>query len=360
MRNKILVVGGYGKVGRIIAARLATTFPDRVIVAGRDVARAAAFASETGQGIEPRRLDLADMSHVAQLLDDVQLAIVCIEQNNALFARACLERGIHYIDISASDHILQQIEALDALAQQHAATAVLSVGLSPGLTNMLARYLHDLLDVTHSIDIFLLLDLGEAHGADAIRWIVQNASQEFSVQTRAGTRLVQNLSEPQAAVLPGGYGRRTFYRFNFADQHVLARTLGVQQVITRLCFDSALATRGLALLQRAGVAPHLNKLDPHLLARVFGRLKLGSDQFVVHVEARGVKQQQSYRCCGSAVGHGEAQATGSVTAIVAETLLTTAQPRGVYHIEQLFDPQVFFRQCQQAGIYIMLEALPVT
>jgi hypothetical protein len=49
-------------------------------------------------------------------------------------------------------------------------------------------------------------------------------------------------------MFPGGYGTRAAYRFDFADQHVLAHTLGVAQVATRLCFDSAALTRLLTLM----------------------------------------------------------------------------------------------------------------
>ncbi|GIV96968.1 MAG: hypothetical protein KatS3mg057_1625 [Herpetosiphonaceae bacterium] len=171
MRDNILVVGGYGQVGQVVATRLATRFPGRVIVAGRNMARAAALANTTQGRIAPLQLDLADVPGCVSALDNVQLAIVCLEQNNVAFARACLERGIHYIDISASYHILQQIETFDDLARQHGASAILSVGLAPGLTNLLARYLNDLLDTTETI-------IGTALGGacEACRWYLRDCA----------------------------------------------------------------------------------------------------------------------------------------------------------------------------------------
>ena len=47
LRDKILIVGGYGNVGRVIASDLADTFPGRVIVAGRNQQKAQAFAATT-------------------------------------------------------------------------------------------------------------------------------------------------------------------------------------------------------------------------------------------------------------------------------------------------------------------------
>jgi len=51
----------------------------------------------------------------------------------------------------------------------------------------------------------------------------------------------------------GSLGNRTAYRFNFADQHILTRTLSVSTVSTRLCFDNPFVTRALAILKRIGM-----------------------------------------------------------------------------------------------------------
>ena len=46
----ILVVGGYGAVGRRIAAQLPPRFPGRVLIAGLDERRAEASCRERGHG----------------------------------------------------------------------------------------------------------------------------------------------------------------------------------------------------------------------------------------------------------------------------------------------------------------------
>ncbi|MFU8770967.1 MAG: KR domain-containing protein [Anaerolineales bacterium] len=39
-RKKILIVGGYGEVGRRISAMLATDYADRLVIAGRNARKA--------------------------------------------------------------------------------------------------------------------------------------------------------------------------------------------------------------------------------------------------------------------------------------------------------------------------------
>ena len=53
----ILVVGGYGVVGRRIATRLAPLFHGRVVIAGRDEQTVTALCRELGQSTRARRID---------------------------------------------------------------------------------------------------------------------------------------------------------------------------------------------------------------------------------------------------------------------------------------------------------------
>jgi len=74
----ILVVGGYGVVGRLVAANLASQFPDRVVVAGRNVRRAQEFAESLAHGVRARRFDVNDAAQLADVLAGVGTVMVCV------------------------------------------------------------------------------------------------------------------------------------------------------------------------------------------------------------------------------------------------------------------------------------------
>lgn len=285
--DDIVVVGGYGAVGRTVCAELAGRFPGSVFAAGRNLGRAEVFSREMGGRVLPLRLDLTDPEDAACVLGGARVVVACAETGDAAFAREVLGRGIDYVDISASHVFLRRIEGLDALARQSGATAVLSVGLVPGLTNLLARHCADVLgEEPRGVDVSALLGLGEAHGKEGVRWVVENLDKRFEAPGVPGT--VSSLEDPKTTLFPGGFGRRTCYRFDFADQHVLTRTLGAGRAATRLCFDSAAATRLLVLLKKAGalrVFGHRGVREA--LVAVLGRLRFGSDGFAVVAEAEG-------------------------------------------------------------------------
>ncbi len=356
-RDKIVVLGGYGAVGRVVASRLGREHPGKVYVAGRSRQAAEAFAKSSGGAVLPLALDAGDPQQLAAVLDGARVVVECVGRDDVALARACLERGVHYVDISASALFLRQVEQLDPLARERGAAAILSVGLAPGLTNLLARYAVERLGTADALDIGILLGLGDAHGAAAIRWTLERLVEPFTLWQDGVAIPVTSFDTAVRLRFPDRYGWRRAFRFDFADQHILPRTLGVPRVATWLCFDSAAATAAVALLRRTGALRALKLASVReRLAALLARVHIGSDGFAIGVTARrGATPPYS---CGLS-GRRQSHATGIVAALVAEELYLTGGAPGVFHIEQRFSPDEVFRQLADAGISVWLDDSPV-
>lgn len=190
--GKILIIGGYGAVGQTICTVLGNNFPGKVIAAGRNYQKASEFSMNTGKKILAMELDINKAQNL-KLPEDVSLIVMCIEQTNTEFVEKCIREGIHYVDISATYEFLSKLELLDNEAKKHNSTAVLSVGLTPGVTNLLAKYLKSKLGDIHRIDSYIMLGLGEAHGEASIRWVLENINKEFSIKQYDGSKLVRSV-----------------------------------------------------------------------------------------------------------------------------------------------------------------------
>lgn len=342
MKNKLLIVGGYGHVGRTISTRLADHFPGRVIAAGRNYHKAQAFSQETGQKVLPLELDISAPDAYDEVLNDVSVVVMCLDQTDTGFVEACLRRGIHYVDISATYRFLSKVEALDAEAKKYGATAVLSVGLAPGLTNLLAAQAKSQLAEMQQADIFILLGSGEAAGEASIRWILDNLNTDFPVWENGIERPVSSFSEGKQTDFSNGFGKRTAYRFNFSDQNVIPKTLGLETASTWLCFDSALMTSLFALLKKTGLV-NLLRFKPiyEAVVKLFKIVHIGSDEFVIKVEAKSDLNEQQGSYAFAVSGREEGRITGEIAAEVARRLVSTSFSPGMYHIEQLFEPHEF-------------------
>ncbi len=323
MKENILVVGGYGEVGKTVCRDLGKLYPGKVFAAGRRFHQAEKFCRTTGGSVWPFQLD-AGKPVDPEILRSTKLVVMCLDQTEPDFVRACLASGVHYIDISASYPFLSQVEPLHDEAAASRATAVLSVGLAPGLTNLLASLVTRQVDRVDAIDMYVLLGLGDQHGKAAIEWTIDNLQSGFTDRKRTdfGDEL----------------GVRAAYRFPFADQHVIPRTLGVPAVTTRLCFDSAAVTGFIASCKASGLFQLLQVKPIRAgIVNLFGAIRAGKEVVAVKLDAWGTRGEKEAKVECLLLGKNEAEITGKVAAFVADAVCRRALPNGVYHIEQLFD-----------------------
>lgn len=333
-RNHIVVIGGYGHVGQKICTSLADKYPGKVFAAGRNKRKAEQFSSSTDGRVLALEIDVTkdvDWS----LFEQVRLIIVCIDQLDTQFVQGCLERGIDYIDISASYSFLSSIERLNSHAIEKGATGVLSVGLAPGLTNLLSRWIKEQLYSIEELNIYIMLGMGDDHGKAAIEWTLHNAKTDFSQWIHGQQEQIASFSSGKKVFWGDEIGWRKAYRFNFADQHVLSRTLHIPKVSTRLSLDSKPVTESIAWLRRRG---WLKYMPLSLGVTLLGNIKMGDPLYMVKVEGRGrTASGEGLQVETMIKGEYEANVTAAVTSYIADSLYQSSHPKGIYHIEQLFD-----------------------
>ncbi len=330
----ILIVGGYGQVGFFIAQRLAPLFPDRVSIAGRNIDKAKAASARIGYGVNGRAIDIFSEQSTAAL-DGVALVVVCLDQNHTHFVEQCLSRGIHYVDISAEYDFQSRIEKLDSLAKQNSATAMLSVGVAPGLTNMLAARVHERMEHVEQIDILIELGLGDQHGQAALEWMIDNLSAEFEIKQDGRTRAVKSFGDRINISLPGQKKNSFAYRFNFSDQHVIASAFNLPNVSTWLRFDNRFATFMVAKLSQTGLSKMLKwPLLRKAAIWLFMNVHIGSDICGVAARASGRTSEGAKTLTLGLIGNNEAQMTAIVAAETARQVFEGDLPAGVLHSNQ--------------------------
>lgn len=139
---RVVVLGGAGGMGRA-AVRVAAEldFVREVVVADRHLAGAEEVAARHRGKARPARVDVRDAHALAGLLDGVD---VVMNASGPFFElgvpvlEGAITAGTHYLDICDDWEPTLEMLALDARAKARGVTAVLGIGASPGLTNLLA------------------------------------------------------------------------------------------------------------------------------------------------------------------------------------------------------------------------------
>lgn len=352
MQDKILVVGGYGDVGGRICHLLMNEFKEKVIAAGRNLDKAEKFSHDTRGKVLARRIDVSDFtSH--DVLNDVQLVIVALDLPDVGFAKLCLSLGISYIDISATYKQISAIAELDDVAKENNVTGIVSVGLDPGISNLLAKYCTQQLDKTDKLYVNILLGLGEDHGEASIEWILNNLQHDFALKINGKREEVKSFQDKRKVAFPENLGEHNTYAFNFSDQYVIAKNLDIPEVKTRMAFESRRVTDLFYWLSIVGFFKLLKyKWLRKLYKAILVKLKMGTDMYALKIEAFGAKLGEPVSVHAAVSGKSEAQATASVAAKVAEQLLKDPLlAKGVFHIESLFEPKLFINGLKEMRFY---------
>lgn len=354
----ILITGGYGTVGRLIAADLAPDYPDRVVVAGRSAQKAARLAAELGHGVRGRRIDVGEPGSIESALDGgVGVVMSCIDQPEPHLLRAAIARGLAYTDIAPHLMTRRPTRAMKDEAARTGARIVVGAGLAPGISSLLARLGAERVGALEGVEVGVLLSVGDAYGPASRAYLMEEISLPYSVRIDGAESPVRPFSVSARVDFPRPLGKRTAYPFPFSDQVFFPETLGASTAISRLALEppwlgtllSALARlRVNAVLgRRAGAAERAQRLVGWLKRRYEGR-----DFYGVVVEVRG----SHGRVRASLIGHGQASGTAIGAAALVRALVEgeVDQP-GVWLAEQVVPTGPFFERLAARGMVPKIE-----
>jgi len=347
--DDILIVGGYGVVGRRIAALLAPQFPDRLVIAGRDRAHAEGICRSLGHGARPRCLDVADADQIDEALKGVGTIIACVAQAEPRLLRAAIASGMAYTDIAPRLAFWEAGQELHSQALQTGARVLLGAGLSPGISNMMARRLADLAGDAESIETSILLSLGDEYGADSLQHVLESLKQPFKLFRQGRYESAMPLGEGERIAFPG-LGPRMAYVFPWSDVVYYPKTLGARTAIGRLALEPPWVNKLLRRLARIG-APRW--LEEHGMfggqRRAIDRLKrayAGIDAFALRVTVTNGGKTLSM----TMGGHKQSDVTAAGAAelgrvLAAREMLTP----GVWLPEQVVSVEPFFAALERLG-----------
>ena len=151
---KVLILGGYGAMAQsTVPDLLASPGVERVGIAGRNAAKAKAFAAAARD--DRATAVPVDARDSAALIRELRRWDCVINSTwydlNVPTMEAAIEAGIHYCDLGGLYHqTLRQLK-LDARAKDAGVTCVLGIGSTPGTMNVMAIHGASKLDKVHKV-----------------------------------------------------------------------------------------------------------------------------------------------------------------------------------------------------------------
>lgn len=89
------------------------------------------------------------------------------------------------------------------------------------------------MDQVEQIDTYLMLGIGEVHGRDGVNWLLNHIQKDYALMENGTEKRVKPFSHGKRSTFHHSIGKRTAYRFNLADQHILQQTVDVTKTSSR-------------------------------------------------------------------------------------------------------------------------------
>src|SRR6266699_3517068 len=154
----IIVLGGAGAMGRVTVRALAEYADvDQITIADYNEGRAREVAASLESSkIAVKQIDVNEAERLAQLVHGADVVLSAVEYVfNLPVLRACIQEKVHYADLGGLFHMTRKLMDLSAEAEAAGITAMVGMGGTPGVTNLLARAAVDQLDSVDSIKVQL-------------------------------------------------------------------------------------------------------------------------------------------------------------------------------------------------------------
>ena len=159
---KVVVLGGCGVVGRnTVSALQRFSNVQEIVIADRDEYSALELANEHSAHTIATVIDVSDHSALANLLTGTAVVVNATGpyyQYGVRVLRACIESGCHYVDVNDDWGPTLDMLALSDEARRAGITAIVGIGVSPGISNLAAVRAMQSLDTVHTVMTAWTLD----------------------------------------------------------------------------------------------------------------------------------------------------------------------------------------------------------
>ncbi|MCP3982807.1 MAG: saccharopine dehydrogenase [bacterium] len=139
---KVLALGGSGGMGRhAVRTAQGFEFVDEIVVADRDGEAAVGFAERCNEKVRGAQLDVTDIAALRKLLLEADVVLNTVGpfyRFGVPILEAAIDTGCHYLDINDDWEPTLDMLALHERAEHAGLTAIIGLGASPGISNLLA------------------------------------------------------------------------------------------------------------------------------------------------------------------------------------------------------------------------------
>lgn len=368
MKNRVLIIGGSGRIGSSVAADLVAYTDAEITITGRNPVTGKAVSSYLGSQVQFLALDLAEKELLREAIANSNIVIHCagpFHYRDAAALKTCIENGVNYLDVS--DHRSFTVKALNyqSEAEKAGVTAIVNTGIFPGISNSMVRHDVEQLDSADRIHLSYVVSGSGGAGITVMRTTFLGLQNPFESWIDGKWQVVKPYSDREAVTFPPPYGKTGVYWYDMPETFTLRDAFPVKTVITKFGSVPDFYNYLTWWVAKTWPASWLkNSAVIEFLSNVSYKMTGVSDRFTgigvaIRSEVTGIKNNQPASYCSTLVHENTAAAAGCGTGTLAQLILDGKLNKpGVWAVEQALPTDLFQQVMQSRGIEIQGGFLP--
>ncbi|MBB2148005.1 saccharopine dehydrogenase family protein [Pedobacter gandavensis] len=333
LKNRILVVGGKGLVGNKLVKLLKARNPAVEIFVG---SRNLSPGLTNGLHIDVN--NPASFSAIAE--HNIQLIVLCANDNSNHMLNYCIENSLDYIDITKPTPDLEKA-LMFTEDKSINSQIVFSSGWMGGLVSSLVFLLEPQRESIQEVKLFVYYSVNDQAGVSSAHFMAAHVANPFKGYVKNKLVWLKHFLDSENYSYSFGIGKRQSYNFDTPDLYILHKAEGIPTVQVKMTYNSKFVTWLLGAFQSIKLFDVLSLSMRRLIFSANGK----GDQTVFEVLVDNGKESKTVAIQDTL---GQAHLTAFSTVLHIESVLKTGQKKGVFFSHQLHQPKDFMNQLKSA------------
>lgn len=356
MAQRVLILGGCGRIGAAVAADVLAHTPAMVTVTGRSP------TISPQERFSPSALNLSDRDAVEEAIAVHDLVIHCagpFSYRDAHVLDTCIQHGVNYLDVADNPGYVKQALSRCDRALEAGITAIVSTGVFPGISNSMVRQGIEQLDSADTVQLNYVVAGSGGAGVTVMRTTFLELQHPIQAKLEGEMQAIAPYSQREVVAFPLPYGRCAVYWFNTIEAMTLADSFPLSTIVTKFGSLPDIYNHLTWLMAHGVPKAWLRKPETvEFLAQVSYWMTTISDRFsgiglAMQADIHGTRQGQPARLISNMVHPDTAVAAGYGTGSVAQLLLSGQwQQPGVWPIERSLPTDLFEKTMAQRRLTI--------
>lgn len=358
--QRVLVIGGGGRIGRSVANDICRHTEARVTLTGRRVEPDFLLLEQQTY----QRLSLADQGAIEEAIANHDLIIHCagpFRSRDHHVLTSCIAQGKPYLDVADSPDYVNKALRYQEQAEAAGVTVIVATGIFPGISGSMMRQGIEQLDSAEKAHLSYLVAGSGGAGLTVMRTTFIELQTPFMSKVNGRWKAIAPYSEREVLDFPR-FGKGGVYWFNTIEaltvpdafpslKTVVTKFGSVPDYYNRLTWLMARLPNG--ILKNNAVIEALSKISYRMTQVTDARTGVG---IAMRTEVTGEKDGKPATYLSTLEHEDTAYCAGCGTGAIAQLILSGRLHKpGVWPVEQVLPTPLFEETMAQRQIEIKRE-----